>query len=76
MDLSWWFQLIFSIYRQIIQVFCDAPFHGFICLHWFLFCDAASLWFGKDKGSIMESAESGGTIYLDLHRMDTLVTIR
>ena len=23
-----------------------------------------------------ESAESGGTIYLDLHRMDTLVTIR
>ena len=25
---------------------------------------------------IMESAESGGTIYLDLHRMDTLVTIR
>ena len=23
-----------------------------------------SLWFGKDKGSIMKSAESGGTIYL------------
>ena len=23
-----------------------------------------------------ESTESGGTIYLDLHRMDTLVTIR
>ena len=35
-----------------------------------------SLWLGKDKGSIMESAESGGTIHLDLHRMDTLVTIR
>ena len=35
-----------------------------------------SLWLGKDKGSIMESAESSGTIYLDLHRMDTLVTIR
>ena len=28
------------------------------------------------SGSIMKSAESGGTIYLDLHRMDTLVTIR
>ena len=35
-----------------------------------------SLWLGKDEGSIMERAESGGTIYLDLHRMDTLVTIR
>ena len=30
--------------------------HIFIALH-------GSLWFGKDKGSIMKSAESGGTIY-------------
>ena len=26
-----------------------------------------SLWFGKDKGSIMESAESGGTIHLEIN---------
>ena len=26
-----------------------------------------SLWLGKDKGSIMKSAESGGTIYLEIN---------
>ena len=34
--------------------------HIFSTLH-------GSLWLGKDKGSIMESAESGGTIHLEIN---------
>ena len=45
--------------------FCDAGFHFMIT--------------SPEKASwhnARESAKSGGTIYLDRHRMDTLVTIR
>ena len=43
---------------------------NWLTFSWYVFM-VPSLWYDA-----RESTESGGTIYLDLHRMDTLVTIR
>ena len=41
--------------------------YGFVQNHTFFSTLHGSLWLGKDKDSIMESAESDGTIHLEIN---------
>ena len=73
-----------SFYKRNVAPHCNARFLNLgshLLIPIFLFAMLVSiLWFPPPSKTswhdARESAESGGTIYLDLHRMDTLVTIR
>ena len=70
--LEWGYQHNFPIwgYQHIFQILWSNLLawgyqHNFLNLAWLL-------WLGKDKGSITKSAESGGTIHLEINFSSTV----